>query len=643
MNKHILLPRRSVQLAAAIAVLAGTFIAGTAHADGPPSSNGVISNPSLNSNKTLVQAQGVNVITTFMSKGSQTCDAKGQNCHSSFGSDDTMDYTTMQQNANSSSGTQSFSFQDDNNSTAVSAQTGTLAIACGDTTAHTVGGVAVKATSCEVNSSGDARVIMQACSAPSRGNPVTPPPNAVPCSSDPTASNYLPPQGKVCMRPTCDTEQVDSLNGWSSPVTLVYHASLPANATTQDQTNNGLALSFYPPISGSVTDFTVDSDNMTALKVVETAVNEQTHQTAVGLKVAYRYKTAITKQMMTQGLSAVPNPGQHTDAWDSVQKLQTNPLVAQYGAKDTSNGTDCMNQLQSGVATDGKISVCDPNYSNESGIRPIARTAQVAAEGQNCGTTPQCLQQVVNTNTWTELCEADVPLSIRSCETKTSYTLNDLSYTRTRKQEVCHEQRTTAQYGCLTQGGVGTPGCQPGQPCVQVQTCQPGVAYTVIQNNTSGMGSDGCDGGDYITAQWTCPSDPSQVPLMTLSTNSKPLGTVSATLANGQSAVTYIGTQSTACYGKFVANTACTDGQCQGQYELHIGTMVCPVAQNCTSYSCGKDGMNTCQTCTCPVDTVFQEQSFGSASSIIVGANFSMSQAFSVNVSDQCSGYEAAQ
>jgi hypothetical protein len=418
---------------------------------------------------------------------------------------------------------------------------------------------------------------------------------------------------------------------------------MPATASADDQTNNGLGFIFYPPLNGQVVSFDTDSDNMTAVKVVQTFVDNSTKATAVGIKVAYRHKTQVTKDMMVQGPSSVPNPSANSGQWDTIMKLQGNAAIPQYQQKYASNGTDCLQQIQGGIAKDGKISVCDPSYTNESGIKPLATTATVAAEGQDCGTTPQCLNKVVNTTTWTESCSADVPMAMRNCETKTDYDVEHISYTRTRSQEECHETRSSAEYGCLTSGSVGSGACAPGQTCIQALTCNPGQAYSVVNNNSGGMGGDGCDGGDSISATWTCPSDPNAVPNITITTGSKDFGTVGATLADGQSSVQFISNRNS-CYGKFINHTSCNLGQCNGQFEMHLGTMVCPVTQNCTTTQEGSgDHPHDVTTCTCPTTTVFQEQSFGSSSSIVVNANFSLSEQFGVNLDDQCTPYENAQ
>ncbi|MEX3984214.1 hypothetical protein AB4Y45_35245 [Paraburkholderia sp. EG287A] len=628
-----------------LAACAALFVAGAAHADGPPESNGVIIDPTLNKNQNVVDAQAVESITTFMSKGTQTCDSNGQNCHSNFGADDSLNYTNMQSQAQSVTGVSNQSFVNgstDQDSNQISVQTGTLALACGDTKVHSIAGVAVKMSTCEVNTAGDAQVVMQVCTAPSRGNPVTEPKNAVECSTDPTASNFIPPTGKICYRPACDTEPVGSLDGWSQPATMIFKAGLAATgASDTDVANNGLALVFYPPQTGAV-DLTTQSQNMTALKVAASFVNDTSQKTAVGINIAYRFQATITAANVKDS-STVTDPSQHTDEWQTLKMLQGNAMLTQYGSKYESNGTDCLNQIDKGLSTDGKIYVCDQTYSNEAGIHPLAKEAQVAADGQNCGTTPQCLQSVVNTNTWTSTCEENVPLSMQSCETKTNYTMNTLTYTATRQQEVCHESRTTAQYGCETQATGVTNGCSAGQTCVTVETCNPGQTYSVSMTPTAPFGSDGCDGGDGLTASWVCPSDPNSVPTITMSTNSQAVGTLTEVVPNGGSVVGYIGNQGTACYGQFVNQTTCNAGQCQGVYTLNLGVMGCPVAESCTQVASGtdKNGNTTYTTsCTCPQDLVFIPQSFGAGITMSVPGSFSMAQPMGVTVSDSCSAYE---
>jgi len=483
----------------ALTALVALSFAAAAHADGPPQSNGVISNPTLVQNQSVAKAQAAGVITTFMNQGAQSCDSDGKNCHSVFGTDDTPDYTTLQQSSQSLTGVQAFSFlgnntdEDGGSSNAVASQLGTLALACGDTSVKKVAGIAVKVTDCLVNANGDAQVTVQVCSAPARSNPITPPANQVDCSNDPTAANYRPPAGYVCRRPACDTEPVGSLDGWSAPQTVSWQASLPTSATEDQKSKNGLGLIFYPALNGGqLASFTADSDNMTAVKIVQSFVNSESKRTAVGLKIAYRHKTQVTKDMMVQGPSSVPNPGANTAQWDSIVKLQANEKIPQFQQQYARNGSECLQQIGSGIASDGKITVCDPNYTNESGIKPGQKTAQVAVEGQDCGTTPQCLNKVVNTTTWTESCSAEVPVATRSCTTKQDYTTEKISYTRTRPQETCHEARSQTDHSCNVSVSPATvlvvPRCTPGQ----------------FINKSLANGEFGAPGVDKMESQYYC-------------------------------------------------------------------------------------------------------------------------------------------
>lgn len=433
------------------------LLSASVHAnDGPPTANGVIANPTLVKNQDVAKAQAAGVITTFMSKGATTCDADGQNCHSMFGSDDSPDYTTLQTKTQALTGISTFSFldgaggDDGGDSNSVASQMGTLALACGDGAVKKVAGIAVKFTNCAVNANGDAQVTVQVCSAPARSNPITAPEKQVECSTDPASPNFRAPEGYVCKRPACDTEPVNSLNGWSAPQTISWQADLGAGASEDQKTKNGLGMIFYPALNGQAASFSADSDNMTAVKIVQSFIHSETKRTAVGVKIAYRHKTQVTKEMMVNGPSAVPNPGEHSAQWDSILKIQGNEKIPQFQQTYAANGTECLQQIGQGIATDGKITVCDPAYTNESGIKPLAISATVAVEGQDCGTVPQCLNTVVNTKTWSETCSAEVPMAMRSCTTKQDYTVENYSYVRTRVEEICHEARTSAEYSCNT-------------------------------------------------------------------------------------------------------------------------------------------------------------------------------------------------
>ena len=123
-----------------LAVILTGLLGAAAHAEGPPQSNGTISNPTLVQNQNVAKAQAAGVITTFMNEGAKTCDADGKNCHSVFGADDTPDYTRLQMSSQALTGVSAFSFLDPDDggtgggdSKSISSQMGTLALAGGDT------------------------------------------------------------------------------------------------------------------------------------------------------------------------------------------------------------------------------------------------------------------------------------------------------------------------------------------------------------------------------------------------------------------------------------------------------------------------------------------------------------------------------
>jgi len=276
---------------------------------------------------------------------------------------------------------------------------------------------------------------------------------------------------------------------------------MPNNASDGDKAKNGLAMVFYPALDGSITpDFKADSDNMTAVKIVQSFLNHQTKKAAVGFRVAYRHKATVTKDMMVAGQSSVPNPQDHTNQWATIQKLQGNALIPQYGAKYAKHGSECLQQIGNGIGASGEISVCEQTYSNESGIKPLAKTAKIAVDGQDCGTSEICVQKVVNTNTWTQTCRADVPLSMRTCTTKTDYTLNDITSTRTKPTEICEEKRTNEVYSCATEavlaGAVPTH-CPAGTQLVNT------ASYLGPYSDPYALLRVTCEANDTLHIQWS--------------------------------------------------------------------------------------------------------------------------------------------
>lgn len=474
----------SLFLALALGIGAGPCVA----ADSP-----------LVANQDIAKAQAVGAITVFMTKGAQTCDAAGTNCHSVFGADDTPDYASLQAKATSITGVQAFGYNDPTGGAAsVSAQTATLALLCGDTKTKIAAGVAFKLTACSVNVAGDAQISFKVCTAPSRGRPVSPLQNTVVCATDITSSNYRPPEGKSCLTDSCDTSAVGSQDGWSAVTTLIWKATLPAGSTDADTAKNGLALVFYPPLDGAITpSFSADSENMTAVKIIESFVNSKTKQVALGLRLAYRHTTVMSTTTLTAPAADIAHPGSHTAAWDQVTRMANNPLIAPMQTTMGNNASTCLDQLQKGLSTTGVISVCDPTY-NKNGNKPGALSAQVIAAGQGCASTQQCLQQIVNTNTWTQTCKSAVPLAIASCRTTTAYTQPAITSTKTATQEICHEKRFAAEHDCVT-------AMDPASVLV-VPRCTPGT-YVDLYAGNSQFGSPG---DDQTQVQYYC--DPGMDP-----------------------------------------------------------------------------------------------------------------------------------
>ena len=440
-------------LTRALVLSLGLLASGAYAQEGPPlKPGGGIGNKTLQDNQDVINAQGVNAVISFMEGGSQKCDDDGTNCRSLFGNDDSFDHVTAQQMAQKSSGSNAFGFRDGldgvNN---VASQVGEVAVVCGSgEQEHVVAGVALKVLGCSVNTEGDAQLRFQVCTAPMRGLATKTPDNAVPCSTSPTAPDFRPPAGKVCLRAACDNQPVGSLDGWSPVKTVVWDSGLSPSASEDEKSRNGLGLIAYPDPGSGVLDFKANSESLTAVKVVQTFITEKTNQTALAVRVAYRHKMAVTKEMMIDGASSVSNPNNYTSHWDSLQKIGVNPLIPQYGEKVTQNATACLTKLGEGISKDNEVEICDPEYnSGVQELKPIGLTAKIAGPDEDCGTTVQCLKRVINTNSWVHTCQADVPLAIRTCEEVTNYDMVGIHSRRTRPTDVCYEKRTTTSHTCL--------------------------------------------------------------------------------------------------------------------------------------------------------------------------------------------------
>ncbi|WP_206744503.1 hypothetical protein [Rhodoferax antarcticus] len=166
-------------------------------------------------------------------------------------------------------------------------------------------------------------------------------------------------------------------------------------------------------------------------------------------------------------------------------------------------------------------------------------------------------------------------------------------------------------------------------------TCNIGQAYSVSMWSTSGMGSDGCQGGDHLIAQWTCTT--SDYPVIAMATNSKGNSDRWAVVPTGNSAVVQV---YGGCYARYTNTTTCLNGECSGSYLMQIGIMKTPKAcdpgdltissKQClhTVGICGSRAGCT-QTYYPPRPTgpaAFVETSFGAGSRITASGLFSMAE-----------------
>lgn len=167
----------------------------------------------------------------------------------------------------------------------------------------------------------------------------------------------------------------------------------------------------------------------------------------------------------------------------------------------------------------------------------------------------------------------------------------------------------------------------------QQSTCDIGQQYSVQMNGSSGMASDGCQGGDFMNASWTCSTN--DYPTITMSTTRRGDVVVSAVVPTNGSAVTNI---YGSCYAKFENNTTCLNGQCNGDYRMILGIMDStygPYPAECTDMSYTDDNNYIIEYYTYPngqqcarplISTDFVERSFGAASRINATGQFSMSK-----------------
>lgn len=179
-------------------------------------------------------------------------------------------------------------------------------------------------------------------------------------------------------------------------------------------------------------------------------------------------------------------------------------------------------------------------------------------------------------------------------------------------------------------------------------TCNMGQQYSVSMSDNSGMGKDQCQGGDAVYAAWTCSSN--DYPSISMSTNSKPWGSVGAVIPTNGSVVVNVDGY---CHAKFENSTNCLNGQCSGTYTMILGVnsnTYGPYPDGCTTstyfdengtpYQLTRQSDGTM--CEQPVTgTTFTEQGFGSGSRIAANGKFSMSRTvFGSYTSSSCAALE---
>lgn len=415
----------------------------------PESSNGMINNPILTQNQDIINIQGVGAVIKFMEHGANTCDDNGENCRSLFGSDDSFDFTSASGMSHAFSGAEGMLFENlAESSASIASQVGSLALRCDDRSPHIIAGVAFKALACYVNSSGEAELTYQTCSAPMRGLAVIPPANAVACSSNPNSPNFNPPPGQTCLKRSCASEPEGSLDGWTKAKTIKWNPSQHPGVPTFEEPNNGMGITAYPDLGGTQLSLTSVAQGLTAVRIAKTHIDPPTGDQTIGLNIVYRHSIELTKSMLEEGSSAVPNPEAHSSQWEIIQKLAVNKDISKYEADFAESSTLCLQKLHEGLISASEVKVCNEGFSNESGLKAIATAAKISAADGSCGTVSQCVKEVTTTNSWEHTCQSEIPMLTRECITTTTHEQEDLGSYRTRTFDACSERRSTFTSTC---------------------------------------------------------------------------------------------------------------------------------------------------------------------------------------------------
>lgn len=173
----------------------------------------------------------------------------------------------------------------------------------------------------------------------------------------------------------------------------------------------------------------------------------------------------------------------------------------------------------------------------------------------------------------------------------------------------------TPNYACSAGATLNGTSCTTSTPVLQT-TCNLGQTYTLSFTDATGMGSDSCQGGDAVWAQWVC--NGATNPSIYMYTNSKSSGPKGAWVPNEGEAIVNI---EGGCAAKFTNKTTCNNGTCTGNYQLILGTItgICPAGSIAFGASCIIPHVGVVQALP-PYNLT--EQSWGSSSRINVAGTF---------------------
>ena len=657
-------------------------------------------NTTLEKNKSVAKAQG-------MSAASNMLDKSGFDF-----SNGVMDYQGMQNKAGLATGVGAQNFGASDGAGNLSFQSASVMISCKPENfgkAQRVAGLVIRTLGCTISDpetlNEQVTLKFQMCTAPIRGLPVKAPDNEVECGASPSDADYYPPPGKVCKKPSCETEGIATLNGWSAEKQLTFSRAVVESSTASDaqKQENGLKVVMFPDLSaGANPGLGSDSETFAAIRIAgvtpvfaivdgrrklkESLTNnvidleqynkqmlflEAGMELYVGAKVGFRAKQIVRKSDMENGTlpsssSSLVSSQEHRIVAD-FRKINEDPTMGIAQTKIGSTMAPCIDNMFNAIENDGNVSICNTGYGATAAAKanktvPAETTLQVARQGKQCQTTTQCLQELVKTTAYEDKCDVAIPLANKECITTRTFTETTQTMNRTLPEELCTEKRGGPfQYSCLTQSVVTgvTKGCTAGSPCLVVPSCEIGKTYSISVTGSSGMGNDSFKGGDSLWITWECTH--AEYPKITMHS-----GEIhSQVVPNNGEALTNSYTSGQPA--KFVNNTTCKNGQCSGTYILILLANKPTYQSRCTSAGCAggpttcslgfKDEYGKIQACESksflgrvPNDAyvtgyTLQETSYGAASRITATGDFSMADLYTpiINISNNsCSSLESA-